>query len=190
MTDTKMQELKASYAIAEYHVLGPHPFVMRVGKYCPELSELHDRTGSKCSMFITAYNPLSVPQTTEVNEAAHTELLRDLAMDSIVEGVGKAPDGNWPEEKSVLVLKMEYPDSGYDLCRKYRQHAFLWCPESAVPMLLMVDDHEMENYLTLNTVRRSKGMSRRPTVPFFALVPVALGVTAFVATAARLAGAK
>ena len=157
MAELEMQGLRESYSKAEYHVHGPRPFVMRVGQYCPELSEIHEMTGSECSMFITAYNPLSIPQALEANEAAHAELLRDLAMDAIVEGVGKAPDGNWPEEKSVLVLKMEYPDIGYELCRKYRQHAFLWCPENAVPMLLMLDDHGLEKRLTVNAMRRARG---------------------------------
>jgi hypothetical protein len=157
MTELEIQGLRDSYSKAEYHVHGQNPFVMQIGHFCPELSELHDRTNSECSMFITAYNPLSVPHTLQANEAAHAELLRDLALDYVIEGVGKAPDGNWPEEKSVLVLKMEYPDIGYDLCRKHRQHAFVWCPENAVPRLLMLGDHGLETNLTVDAMRRARG---------------------------------
>jgi Protein of unknown function (DUF3293) len=153
------ERLAEIYSKAEYHVLGEKPFVMRVGQYCPELAELNNQTGSTGSFFITAYNPLSIPTAPAENEAAHARLLQNIGSQPAIEGFGKAADGTWPEEKSLLVLQQTDPSFAYALARMYEQVAFLWCPESAVPMLLMTDDLDTELSFRLDAMQKYKAAS-------------------------------
>ena len=56
--------------------------------------------------FISAYNPASKVLSKEENEQRHQQLLNQLAAHSMryTEAVGMSQRGDWPEERSVLVL--------------------------------------------------------------------------------------
>lgn len=52
-------------------------------------------------------------------------------------GSGRGADGDWPPEPSFLVLGIPL-ETAKRLAGKYRQYAFVWCPETAVPELVWI----------------------------------------------------
>ncbi|MEP7116497.1 MAG: DUF3293 domain-containing protein, partial [Acidobacteriota bacterium] len=87
----------------------------------------------------TAYNPKSEAQDVEVNAEAHMRLGAELvaAGHQPVEGVGQAPDGRWPAERSYLVLGMDI-DVAQATGRRYGQNAVVWVGPDAVPALVLL----------------------------------------------------
>lgn len=161
-----MSDLVAAYQAAEYHVLVDPPFVMKVGEYCPGLAKLIATAGAEAAIFITAYNPFSVQQRPEVNEAANAKLRKKLGRD-VYPGAGRSPDGDWPEELSYLSLGHEYADEGYALARQFGQNAFLWVDEGCAPRLLISNkalmteqDIIIEYNLTLGAQWRARHIPR------------------------------
>lgn len=158
--------LADAYKAAEYHVLIDSPFVMKVGQFCPELAALMSMRNCECGIFITAYNPFSIRQRADANEASNAELLKQLG-GKVIAGAGRSPSGDWPEEKSFLALGYEYPDTGYKLARQYGQNAFLWIDEGCIPRLLISNrdmmtqaDINLEYNLTLGAQWRSRHLNR------------------------------
>jgi len=68
------------------------------------LRRLYEKTGHRCGVFITAFNPLGQQQGARANEIAHAHLgecLRALTP-HVIEGAGADPTGAWPPEKSYF----------------------------------------------------------------------------------------
>jgi len=134
------------YLDAEYHVFTEPPFILKVGQFSKELSALHRSTGSDTSFFITAFNPLGVIQSAADNKKFMRSLL-DCLVDKtyseesrqrLIFGSGNSSDGSWPDEVSVLVLYNDGPNWPIELCRQFKQNAFIFCAEDAIPQCIMV----------------------------------------------------
>jgi len=100
------------------------------------LAQLYRVTGTQNAVYVTAWNPGSVPQTVEKNWSAHAELLRSLVAAGYrhYEGFGRDPHGQWPAERSVLVLGMPADDT-CTLGRQHGQATIVVVAGDAVPKL-------------------------------------------------------
>lgn len=128
-------ELIDAYAATSYVVESQPTFPLRVGNYSEELASLYAATGVITACFITAYNPFSVLLTAPHNAERQAELLNDLSELKLkfVHGYGQSDDSDW-RETSVLVLGITHAES-VKLAVKHEQNAFIWCDETATPML-------------------------------------------------------
>ena len=73
------EELVDAYTATDYVVRdGDREIVARVGEHCPALDALLTRHHAKSGTFITAWNPRSVPQSRQANDAASAILERVL----------------------------------------------------------------------------------------------------------------
>ncbi len=89
--------------------------------------------------FLTACNPGSEPQPTEVNAQAHARLGAELTAAGyrLVQGAGEDPTGVWTAESSYLVLGMAL-DAAQEVGRRYGQNAIVWAGADAVPELVLL----------------------------------------------------
>lgn len=129
------------YEDAVYEVLGDDGFVMQVGKYSARLADLFEHRGCRSAAFLTAYNPGSVKYSDTANNDAQIaleKLLRARGI-SFLHGIGKdpVPTSDWQGEKSVLALGLSNSEA-VEIADKFKQAAILWCPDSAVPELQML----------------------------------------------------
>ncbi len=132
-----MTELIDAYASTKFVVESQPTFTLRVGNRSEALANLYVKTGVNTACFITAYNPFSVLLTLPHNVARQAELLKnilDLKL-KFVFGFGQSDDSDW-REASVLVLGITYEES-MKLAVKHEQNAFIWCDETATPMLTL-----------------------------------------------------
>lgn len=130
-----------AYQRTEYRVSdrGYH-FVMRVDAPDDALRSCHEDFGVRCSTFITAWNPKSVPTPDYENEIAQQRLEQAVATRRLpwLRGVGVDPTGAWPGEPSLLVLGLD-ERGALDLAREFGQHAIVWSGPDAVPRLIVLD---------------------------------------------------
>jgi hypothetical protein len=110
--------------------------VLKVGEYNDCLANLYRTTGTQCAAYITAWNPASVPLNEVQNGVRHTDLLASLKTRGYTysEGYGRDPTGQWPPERSVLVLGI--PDG--EACavgREFGQAAIVVVDADAIPRL-------------------------------------------------------
>lgn len=129
----------AAYRETEYRVGGEGGFVLKVGKRSSDLLAAHSSAGVKCSAFITACNPHSVPQSEATNLARQAALAEELTRLSFTykKGIGQHPDNGWPGEPSVLVLGISLEDARA-LGERYGQNAIVWSGADAVPQLVLL----------------------------------------------------
>jgi hypothetical protein len=113
--------------------------MLRARRPSAELKALQQQAGVTCSAFLTAWNPGSRRRANEVNQAAQSELEATLraAAFALFAGVAVDPTGNWPEERSVLVLGIER-ERAEQLGRHYGQNAVLWMGADAVPEVVLL----------------------------------------------------
>lgn len=131
-------ELVAAYLRTEYRVDDQgHVFVMRVNVLSEQLRACHASFSVDCSTFITAWNPLSEPQSLAENEAAMTRLEHRLAAMQLrwLRGEGVDPTGTWPGEPSLLVLGLDQP-AAVALGEEFGQNAVLCAESDATPRLV------------------------------------------------------
>jgi len=79
---------------------------LRVGRRCGELDHLLADHSVTTWVYVTAFNPRSMPLPAEENWARQRELERSVVELGLVwyPGEGIADDGRWPPEPSLLVL--------------------------------------------------------------------------------------
>ena len=115
-------------------------FVMLVAKYSEALHQTMTKKQFTQAAFISAYNPYSEILDEPENLTRHSALseeLGDLGL-SFVEGLGRDKEGQWPSEKSVLVLNITNVAARM-VGNKYEQNAILWIGKDATPQLLLLD---------------------------------------------------
>jgi hypothetical protein len=112
-------------------------FTLRVDEASAALATLHARRGVGGSVFISAWNPLSVPRSDGENDHAHACLLAALVAGGhgAIEGWGRDPSGEWPAERSLLVPGLALP-LALALAQRFGQNALLYAAEDAVPRLV------------------------------------------------------
>lgn len=137
--DSISEDLLVAYRATHFHVFSEQPFVLRIGEYSDELNELHKAAGVSSSVFITAFNPFSVPCSNEKNLRAQSRLIESINQLGLVsiEGEGKDPKGKWPGEPSKLVLGCQNTQAK-ELGTLYGQNAIIWCGDDAIPELVLL----------------------------------------------------
>lgn len=138
---TTSPELLAAYLATDYCVSrsGDPPITLRIGQRCGAVAAMFQVAGERTALFITAYNPFSVPTSDVENQAAHAHLRdRLLHMTKRVRsGEGRARDGAWPPEPSFMALGIDY-DTACALGREFCQNAIVFVGADAVPALVIL----------------------------------------------------
>ena len=131
--------LISSYQSSNYHVHTPQPFTLNIGVASQPLKSLYLKTHLKSASFITAYNPHSQVLTNNENELRNAKLIAEITQRSLmfIEGVGQCTECEWPEEKSVLVLGINF-EAAKTLGQHYGQNAIVWCDADALPQLILL----------------------------------------------------
>jgi len=131
------QELMAAYAATRFEAEVPDGLItLRIGQRSDALRRLYQVAGTQSAAYITACNPASIPQTEAQNRSAHAELLRSLNAAGYrhYQGFGRDPTGQWPAERSVLVLGIS-EEEACAFGRQYGQAAIVIALADAVPHL-------------------------------------------------------
>ena len=120
--------LDAVYRDAAYCVDDPTGrFVLRIGRSSPEADALTAAHEVRTWAFITAYNPGSVPAPAEQNQTRQRELEQAVTESGhrFCRGEGRADDGAWEPEPSLLVLGMGEEEAAA-LARRFNQAAIVF----------------------------------------------------------------
>lgn len=131
--------LLRAYARTHYRVLATQPFALHIDRFSSALQKLHATHGVHCSAFVTAFNPYSESWSAGCNSARHQALLARLKCHgwAFIQGYGKHPAGNWPAERSVLVLGMN-ASQAQALGIALQQNAIVCSGVDAVPKLVLL----------------------------------------------------
>jgi len=133
------QILITYYLQTDYHVFGESPFALKVGIASQSLMELYKQTQTDCGVFITAWNPHSRVVEASANQEKQAELVKEISQRNLIfiDGVGRHPKGEWPEEASFFVLGLSL-ETGKVLGIKYHQNAVIWCGSNSIPELALL----------------------------------------------------
>lgn len=136
---TVSQELMQAYLETEYSLQGTDTFSLSIGARSDGLKAAHQESRVSCSVFITADNPKSTQVSDADNEVAYQKLIAELDKRKLSwrAGYGRHPSGNWPAERSVLVMGLGR-DGAAELGERFGQDAVVWSDEDAVPRLLVL----------------------------------------------------
>jgi Protein of unknown function (DUF3293). len=130
-------ELLAIYRASEYRVEDADPpFVMYVDQPCLDLALFMKRHGAQRALFISAWNPASLPRSEAENQAAQEDLEANLKTWGyrVFHGIGEDPMGGCPGEPCLLVL--DWPEKQVlELARDYGQNAVICAEEDGIPRL-------------------------------------------------------
>ncbi|HMI37731.1 MAG TPA: DUF3293 domain-containing protein [Steroidobacteraceae bacterium] len=133
-------QLEAAYRRTDYEVQTPDgPMLLRIDEHCPRLQIVHAELGVNESVFLTAWNPHSVPQCAPRNAVAQARLDQRLAALKLTvwPGWGRDPQGKWPAEQSLFIAGLDR-DTAAGLAREFEQHALVHAAADAVPRLVWV----------------------------------------------------
>jgi hypothetical protein len=132
-------ETRSAYSETNFIVYDEQVFILRVGEYCPALSNLYKTHKIKTSLFITAYNPYGQALNESVNLKRNIDLATELEDKALkfCPAEGKHPTGDWLSEASYLVLGLSLEES-CELGKKYQQNAIVWCDSDCVPQLVLL----------------------------------------------------
>lgn len=88
--------------------------------------------------FITAFNPYSEMLSADENDLRHKLLVEKINRLNLAsyEGFGSDQAGEWPREKSLLILDINKSEA-IKLAKDFGQNAILWIEEDAIPRLLI-----------------------------------------------------
>jgi hypothetical protein len=131
------QDLLAAYHATDYSVLAlPGPFIVHIDQYSAQLKSLHAQHRVASSAMLTAFNPYSTQLPFEENVSANAALAAELAARSlsVIPASGADPTDRCAPEPGFLILGIAY-DVAFEIARKYRQNAFVFADESAIPRL-------------------------------------------------------
>ena len=131
--------LLAAYLRTEYRVTDEsYAFVLCVNQASEPLRACHTAFGVDCSTFITAWNPGSEPTSQPENEAAMRRLEAELSARNLrwLRGEGVDPTGDWPGERSLLVLGLDEA-AARELAGRFGQNAVVCSDATAVPRLVI-----------------------------------------------------
>lgn len=131
------EALMAAYRAAHYLVCTEVPFTLRIDTPCMPLAALHASHAVGCSSFITAVNPGSERLGAAENARRLRILTRAVNASGWrwIAGMGRDPQGHWPDEPSLLVLgaSLEWARETGAACG---QNAIVWAAEDAIPRLI------------------------------------------------------
>ena len=130
-----MEHLETAYHATTYRVFSP-PIEIRTGAVHDALDQLIEQYSAVEWAFISAWNPMSEPQTPAENETAHLQLLEAVAAFPHFEGAGVGDDGLWEPERSLLILGIDF-ERAVELGRRFRQQAIICGKKGGVARLVM-----------------------------------------------------
>ena len=131
------ESLRIAYLQARYRFgAGSDAIELHPGQHCVMLQRWMQDGGLRCAAVLTAFNPGSRPDSTAANLAAQRELRAAIGTGGLpfLEGQNLDPQGRWPPEDSLLIGNLALDDAR-EISRRFRQLAFLWSDDSAVPQL-------------------------------------------------------
>ncbi len=139
MTELR-DDLVSAYRLTDYRVceVGAE-FVLHVDEHSPALRALFEERGAASAAFLTGWNPLSEPLPQADNDRAHEALRSRAEVLGLewVEAVGADPTGQWPPERSLLILGVGL-EPAQALAADFDQNAFVWIGGDAVPRLILM----------------------------------------------------
>jgi hypothetical protein len=90
-------ELIKAYVATDFQVNTDPTFILKIGHYSVELSELYKQHNCKVSAYITAWNPLGKTLSNSENKRLNNALKDSISEKyKFIEGVGRDSDGKWP----------------------------------------------------------------------------------------------
>jgi hypothetical protein len=128
----------AAYTETEYLVILPEgEVVARIGQPSPQLDAVLAEQGAERGIFITAWNPASVPHSREANERAHAKLMSCLQERRIrwLPHIGRSPDHQW-QEHGVFALDLAEPES-LSIAERFGQYAIVTVERGHPPRLIL-----------------------------------------------------
>ena len=131
--------LLESYESADYHVDASPSFILKIGRFSPELEILYKTSRKETAAFITAYNPQSQALSNKENKERNKrleELIQSLHFDYIY-GEGRCGDGDWTGEESFLILGINQKQAS-EIGTEFDQNAIVWCDKDAIPQLALL----------------------------------------------------
>jgi hypothetical protein len=130
--------LAAAYNATLYEVHAPGGLmVLRLDVFNPPLQDVHAQLSVRCSAFLTAWNPRSVPTSAAENAAALDRMRNEIAALALLSwpGWGRDPTGQWSAEESLFVPGLDL-ERARELGRQFDQHAIVHAQDDAVPRLI------------------------------------------------------
>lgn len=118
-----MHELIQAFETARYHVKDPE-MEIKINEINPELDSLLSRHNARSWAFITPYNPGSEIISDEENKRRLETLRIDVEGLTTFEGTGGGQSGEWPLERSLLILKIG-KSKAWRLGKAYGQDAIV-----------------------------------------------------------------
>jgi hypothetical protein len=128
--------LRRAYLATDYVVIAGGEITVRIGQHQPQLDGLLEQDDAKQGIFITAWNPQSMRQDDETNDAAHKRLVAALGKLGLswYPHIGRAK--HW-QEKGCFVLDLD-DASARKLARRFRQNAIVRIARNERAELLIV----------------------------------------------------
>ncbi len=136
-SDNIDEQLEAAYRAAIYE-LPQFGLSFRIGEYSQSLAEFMIDNNIRRWVFISPENPGSRQLSGKENGKRHeqmTEML-DITGWRYCEGEGKDEKGEWPSEKSYLILNMGEA-AAIELAEVFEQKAIVTGDLRAIPKLVM-----------------------------------------------------
>ena len=127
-----------AFARTEFRAqIGRERLGIRVGEPNAALDELLAERGVSSWAYLTAWNPHAVRLSPAENALRHDELVRTLAAQGLshFEGEGVGDSGEWPPERSVLIIGIA-PEEATQLARRFAQEAIVVGARGQVARLL------------------------------------------------------
>jgi Protein of unknown function (DUF3293) len=120
-------QLEAAYRRTIYEVQTPDgPMPLYIDQHSPRLQAVQAQLGVCESVFMTAWNPQSVPQCAARNAVAQARLDQRLALLSlkIWPGWARDPEESWPAEQSLFIAGLDRATAA-TLAVEFAQYAFV-----------------------------------------------------------------
>lgn len=113
--------------------------MLKIGQASPELERWFKLNRVNSAIFITAWNPLSIPTPTPENHAAQQKLLDEVNFRGLryLDGEGCDPSGRWSCEPSLLVFGMSL-EAAKKLAEQFHQNGLIYADGDAIPRLILL----------------------------------------------------
>lgn len=137
------EQLIEAYRGTRYAVLdidGGTLAVARIDEPSPKLDALLDEHGAACGVFITAWNPRSIPTDDDTNAAAHARLVAQLESSGhlALPHAGFGDDPAWRPEHGLFVIGLDEA-AAVELAVEHEQNAIVIVQRGGPAMLVLTD---------------------------------------------------
>jgi hypothetical protein len=136
--DGRERELWQAYQQTLFRVFdGDRTVTFRIGEQAPALDQLLERHHGSRWAHVTAWNPASVPLSTEQNEERQAALIARLEQRgyAVLDGDGVDPAGRWAPERTAFVIGISVEEARR-LGREFGQIAIVAGEMPSTPRLV------------------------------------------------------